>query len=52
MIFLGNKYGACGIDYYRLTFRELCRLLFGGSVEVDCTSITLWGRKMKAQCRR
>lgn len=27
MIFLGNKYGACGTDYYRLTFCEWARLL-------------------------
>lgn len=45
MIFLGNRYGAFGTDYHRLTFREWLGMLFGKSVKVDCISICLWGRK-------
>lgn len=46
MIFLGNKYGAHGTHYYRLTFREWLGLLFGKSIEVASNSICLWGRKL------
>lgn len=43
MKWIGNKHGACGDNYYRISFREWISLLFGKSVNVQCIIITLFG---------